>query len=167
MSEPIAVSTLLLLCLSLAPAASAESPERCAELGPDGYPAYCEGVGERVAPRYGGEACCDGELCVEPEREGCPEGMAPFSCAFGELDSLGLLHCMFTVPHYCDDHPCPDTSDDGGTYQAPPQALLICCYQEGCYDPGDGFCGGILYYCDDGSSNADGTIDCDDGDIPW
>jgi hypothetical protein len=164
MTKKMFLAPLVLLSLGLASTADAEVPDRCQELGPDGYPAHCEPIGEHIAPLWDSSACCDDERCVEPGLGGCPGGTNEYSCKYAEPDGNGSLTCLYLVPHYCDEHPCPNDDPDFG---APPQENVICCYQEGCYDTQGGLCGGLEYWCENGVSNIDGTTTCFDGDIPW
>jgi hypothetical protein len=137
-------------------------PDRCAELGTDGYPALCDPIGEHIAPAWHDLVCCDASTCTPFGPRGCGKSTLPYFCEYAELDASNQVTCLFTVPQYCDVFPCPPAADP--EYQAPAQAQPICCYEEGCYAVDGDPCGGIIYWCDDGSTNEDGTVTCHDED---
>lgn len=136
--------------------------DRCAELDATGYPSYCQPAGPDAA-WWDDELCCAGAQCVETTTAGCPKGKGKYWCDHVEIDSEGIITCLFKVPAYCDTHDC---SAPAPGYQPQPESNVMCCYAEGCYDPMGASCGGILYWCDDGVSNANGTVTCFDPDTP-
>lgn len=167
MTKKMFLVPLVLLTFGLASPAAASAPDRCRELGPDGYPAYCDAIGERDAPFWGEAACCVESRCVELGAAGCPSGTQEYTCQYAEPDGQGNLTCLYLVPYYCEENPCPSNNDDLD-FAAPPQiqAHLICCYDGGCYDTQGGICGGAEYICFNGVSNEDGTVTCFDEDVP-
>lgn len=162
MSKP-SLFTLAILLFGLAPLAQASPPDRCATLDDYGYPDSCEPTSWRDAPWWNDDVCCNAVGCVEPGRRGCSAGEQRYFCQYAELDAVGHLTCMFLVPDYCDVYECPAASPE---YQAPPQEVWACCEHGGpCYpwqQSTDGGCPGQILYCWHGSSNDDGTINCDD-----
>lgn len=164
--KPTTISiTLVLSTLAVTSLAyGATPPDRCAKLGTDGYPKYCEPIGEHIAPGWDDPLCCDGAECEPMGTAGCGGDRQPFSCDHARFNAVGTVTCLFVVPHYCDEYSCEPSPvrDD----QQPPQAQELCCYEEGCYAPDGGPCGGVLFWCDDGVSNSDGTVTCFDEDTP-
>lgn len=162
MSKP-SLFTLAILLVGLAPLAHATPPDRCAALDDYGYPKSCDPVGWRDAPYWNDDVCCDADGCVEPGRRGCSAGEQRFFCQYAELDAVDNVSCLFLVPYYCDEYECPAAAPE---YQAPPQEVWACCEHGGpCYpwqQSTDGGCPGQILYCWHGSSNDDGTINCDD-----
>jgi hypothetical protein len=157
--------TLAILLFGLAPLAQAAPPDRCATLDEYGYPDACAPVGWRDAPYWNEDVCCDAQTCVESSSLGCSADKQLYSCQYAELDAIGNVNCLFPVPYYCDVYECP-APPISTEYQAPPQEVWACCEHGGpCYPwqlSTDGGCWGQILYCYNGSSNEDGTINCDD-----
>lgn len=159
--------TLAILLFGLAPLAHAAPPDRCATLDEHGYPKACAPIGWRDAPYWNDDVCCDADGCVEPGRLGCSADEQRYFCQYAELDALGYLTCMFTVPYYCDEYECPTSSP---AYQALPQEQVVCCEHDGpCWPysyPADGGCLGQILSCTEGTCNDDGTITCYNSHLP-
>jgi hypothetical protein len=157
------IKSLILTSLAFLTLGSGDaSPDRCAQLGSDGYPLFCSPAGPD-APWWGEEVCCDGANCSEPGTAGCPENTRNYSCEYAELDAVGRITCLFSVERYCDTHECEAPPASAPGYAPQPEAFPMCCYEQGCYSPQGAGCGGIMYWCDDGVTNESGTVTCFDG----
>lgn len=157
------LSVAALTCLGIASASPAvAAPDRCAKLDQFGNPADCLPVLEVDAAWWDGPVCCAEGRCVETDASGhCGETHRLEYCRYAELEADGSLTCQFVPPDYCDSFPCLgadsiDAADIGS-------GDLLCCYEEGCYDPVGGFCGGLWYSCSSVATNDDGTIACVEG----
>ncbi len=109
------------------------------------------------APVYDDTICCAGGACFPSLLGGCASSETPYYCEFGEVDATGAMHCYFEAPNYCDVYTCPP--GDGG------QQDWICCTSEDhCVPAGPDYskCSGIIYACIYGSTNDDGTVDCEE-----
>jgi hypothetical protein len=166
MSKPT-LFTLATLLFALAPLAQAAPPDRCSTLDEYGYPNACDPIGWRDAPYWNDDVCCDAKNCVEPSSWGCSADKKRYFCEYAELDALGYMTCLFPVPYYCEEYECPAApSSPEYQTQTEPQEVWACCEHGGpCYpwqQSTDGGCPGQILYCWHGSSNDDGTINCDD-----
>ena len=138
------------------PAEAAQPRDLCAIQDAYGHPARCAPTGPGLGPWWDGEVCCDDRDCFEPDAEGCGAGLDSYWCAYATLHGDGSLECVYEVPSYCSVELCPPGT--GGGWEDP-----ICCYEEGCYSPAGGLCGGDVYWCDDGVTYPDGTVECFEG----
>jgi hypothetical protein len=166
MTKPTRFTLSILLFVGLAPLAQAAPPDRCAKLDAYGYPTACDPIGWRDAPWWDDKVCCNANTCVETNSRGfCSTDKQLYYCKYAELDTLGHVSCLFLVPYYCDVNECP-AAPSSPEYQAPPQQQDVCCEHAGpCYpwqQSTDGGCPGQILYCYYGSSNDDGTVNCDD-----
>ena len=166
----LAWTTLLTLTLTAVPADA--SPDRCATLGSDGYPALCEPIAEDLAWFWGGEVCCEGASCTLSSDGSCPAATDAFSCRYARVDALGHATCQFPIPRYCDIYECQPASamptELPPLYTWGPQESAVCCFAEvGCYAPEGGPCGGYLTWCDDGVTEDSGLVTCFDEDWEW
>jgi hypothetical protein len=119
-----------------------------------GVPVWCEPHADG-APVLDKKVCCSADACVLAGTS-CPSSSL-FFCEFGERQADGTVECYFEVPNYCDVFPCAPN------FQAPPLEEPLCCYEGACwhYEPGN-CTGGWLVWCQDGVTNADGTVTCFD-----
>jgi hypothetical protein len=90
----------------------------------------------------------------------CPTGSSPYYLKHGEVVDPLIRSVVAYAPldDACDAGLCLEYAPhDGGTENP------MCCENGGpCWDGLT--CGGVLYWCNDGVSNADGTVDCFDAD---
>jgi len=168
-NRTLPITLFALLTLSALPA-NASSPDRCATLGSDGYPALCEPIAEDLAWYWDGEVCCDAAGCELLTTRACATGTQTYSCEYATVDVFGNATCQFVVPRYCElNQDCRSTAELPETlppqYTWGPFESAICCFNTGdCYPPEGGPCGGFLTWCDNGVSNSDGTVTCFDGE---
>lgn len=127
---------------------------------------YCEWSGPNV-PMLDHEVCCqfdaDGAACALPdERGGCAAG-SPYYCEHGEVFGTGVV-CYQTFKDACELGWCVDMPE----LPPPVQAHMMCCNDGACQEVSvqelvDCFDNeGTILHCDDGVSNADGTVTCFD-----
>lgn len=163
--------SVALLGLTPAEAAAAPVPDRCASLGTDGYPASCEPTGREHVWWWADDLCCDATGCAALSGTECPVDTTREYCQYARFDTFGQAVCQFIVPEYCDYNECPSMASipaDAPEFTFAPQEHAICCFAEvGCYSPEGGPCGGFLWWCDDGVSEADGTMTCFDDEMPF
>lgn len=157
----------------------ATSPDLCAEvyLDANGEPwtdsigqtlsRYCQWTGPR-APRLRSHVCCDitngVAACVLPDPSGACSIGSPYSCKYGKASSDGVI-CLQPFPDTCAMGQCVKLPE----VPPPTQANLLCCTNSACQEIKGGtameLCegnGGILSWCDFGTSNEDGTVTCYD-----
>jgi hypothetical protein len=159
----------------------ATSPDLCADVYVDanGKPItdaagqtlsrYCQPAGpDALVLDF--DVCCtfngDAAACVLPNVTGaCSTGLKKMYCEHGELTRAGVT-CQQPFMSACDFGFCEDVQPpDSG-----PLEDLICCWGPGdcieieaaqealaCYSAG-----GLAGWCDNGSQNADGSVDCFD-----
>lgn len=174
MGLSIILTTLLTTNLS--------SPDLCADVYVDatGMPytdaigqtwsRFCEWTGPSAATLEL-EVCCaisgDVATCTLPNAHGrCFSGASKKYCEFGDVTSTGGVVCYQPFPSVCDFGFCGEVQPpDSG-----PVEDLLCCY-------GDDFCtevesgqdlfscdlnGGYSGWCENGTQNVDGTVECFD-----
>lgn len=124
-------------------------------------PTYCTPTGVQV-PRLDADVCLSQQNGLTLKGSApCPSGAWPYYVEHGEVidPSLGRVEAYLPLDNACDyaglcvDAPPPDGS----------QEYLMCCYNDMdgdliCIDGVN--CGGTIWYCYDGVSNADGTVTC-------
>jgi hypothetical protein len=90
----------------------------------------------------------------------CPTGTRAFTVIHGEVvnPQTGEVAAYKPLDDACGAGLCANYIQHGG-----PQAYTICCENGGPCWPGIG-CEGVLYWCNDGVCNEDGTVTCFDAD---
>lgn len=127
-----------------------------------GVPLLCEPYSDE-APTYDGIVCCDDELCEPAPSSGCRDG-EPHYCELGERRSDGRVTCYFVVPDYCELFACDEDSPPLEVGMTPLEGVM-CCHAGVCWNYwlGSGECElGDIYWCSDGATHEDGTVDCFD-----
>ena len=170
MNPAIIVTTLLNIF--------ATSPDLCSEvyLDSDGSPLvdsigqtvarYCEWTGPD-APVLDADVCCEidgAAACWLPDRDGYCSVGSLWHCMYGEVDASQGVVCYQPFASACDHGHCVELPE----LPPPTQADLLCCSPGTCqeiapaqmWDCDDN--GGTLWYCQDGMSNADGSVTCFD-----
>ena len=129
---------------------------------------FCKWTGPD-APVLDSDVCCslegDSAACWMPDTQGNCAAGSKWYCEHGQKQVGGGVVCYQPFPSACDSGHCVQAPE------LPPdvQADLICCFDGGgcehivtldiwnCEDSG-----GIVSWCEDGTSNADGTVTCFD-----
>lgn len=119
-------------------------------------PSACEYTPSESAPTLAATVCWDGATATLMPVGGCSSSAWPYTVDFGEVidpvtnevqayipldDACTAGYCLAWEPH------------------DPGQSAPICCETSGTCYPG-ATCGGSLWWCHDGVSNADGTVEC-------
>jgi hypothetical protein len=125
---------------------------------------YCQWTGP-AAPVWDADVCCtiddDGARCSPTDAtQRCRTGLKMY-CEYGEAVPGGGVICFQAFPSMCDAGFCiapPDVPPPGEA------AHVACCGAGGACEPTtveDMYnCQGTFVACDNGVTNADGTIDC-------
>lgn len=159
----------------------APAPDLCADvhLGPTGAPyadstgqtlsRYCEWTGPD-APVWDDDLCCTvnraGARCTATSTTGrCQVGLKMY-CEFGEVLASGQVACYQPFPDACEAGQCVRAPAVGPRGQ---ETFLGCCSAGGVCQGvdvslADG-CMGVLFLCDHGFANEDGTVECYDGPL--
>lgn len=126
-------------------------------------PSACEWTGP-TAPTLDADVCYSRAAGVKLKSGSCPSGTTAYHVDYGEVvnPTNGEVAAYIPLPDACATPGLCSEGDPSGT-----EGQAICCEFGWCVDLGDVACNGpddIAYYCDDGVSNIDGSVECFDGE---
>jgi hypothetical protein len=108
------------------------------------------------------------DVCYDPSSNAvrlkgtptCLAGSRPFTVIYGEVvdPQTGEVAAYAPLDDACGAGLCAAYVQHGG-----PQPYIMCCESGGPCWPGGG-CDGVLYWCNDGVCNEDGTVTCFDSE---
>lgn len=148
---------LITILTFISPSTGSTVTDRCDIIDTaTGVPIWCAPHPDG-APIFDKNICCSATGCV-PATTSCPTSSL-YYCELGQQRADGKVECFFEVPYFCDVFPCSPG------FQAPPLETTLCCNQGICWHHviGSGNCElDDLMWCQDGVTNADGTVTCFD-----
>ena len=128
---------------------------------------HCEWTGPG-APVWDDDVCCSfdaaGASCVVPESDAAYNlNMDRYYCEYGEPFPDGGMICYQQFDSACEAGHCVDPEVPGIQAPAGSTEQMICCIGGICRPWDNGWtCEGEWFFCQDGYSKVDGTVECFD-----